>query len=75
LLREGGRTWKPVPERHMSSTLQKPPTWILLGLDFSEANGERDLSFLGLVVLHFETIASKTGKENRQLDEATHAKA
>lgn len=51
-LGERGRARRPDPARQMNSTLQKPPTWILLGLDFLKQT-ERDLSFLGLVVLSF----------------------
>lgn len=49
---ESVRLKRPIPERQMSNSLQKPPTWILLSLDFLKQT-ERDLSFLGLVVLSF----------------------
>lgn len=58
----------------MFSIFQKLLMWILLGLDFFEVNGERDLFFLGLVVLYFEIIVLKIGKENRQLDEVIYVK-
>lgn len=58
---ESVRPKRPIPERQMSNSLQKPPTWILLSLDFLKQT-ERDLSFLGLVVLSFWNHSLKDRK-------------
>lgn len=52
---------RPIPERQMSNCLQKPLTWILLGLDFLKQT-EKDLSFLSLVVLSFWNQSLKDRK-------------
>ena len=60
----GRKEWepkRPIPERQMSNSLQKPLTWILLGLDFLKQT-EKDLSFLSLVVLSFWNQSLKDRK-------------